>query len=176
MVYKNLFEAKKKGKYDDGDGKDEKCDYVPCKDRLDEEEGEKTLEGKRPPSMRKRTMKDLDDEAKTRETDFLKKKKGEKKKKMDEEVEIAEELLEEADPEQTKPSLEEVVKTILDEEGGAADLEKIEEKLRDKDMEVPMDLEEKLEDMENVMRHKKGDYIEMSGLKEENPDMMLPAE
>ena len=21
-----------KGKYDDGDGKDEKCDYVPCKD------------------------------------------------------------------------------------------------------------------------------------------------
>ena len=98
---------------------------------------------------------------------------------VQEEVEIAEELLEEADPEDTeqiKSSLEEVVKTILDEEGGAADLEKIEEKLRDKDMEVPMDLEEKLEDMENVMRHKKGDYIEMSGLKEENPDMMLPAE
>jgi hypothetical protein len=44
-------------------------------------EGEKTLEGKRPPSMRKRTMKDLDDEAKTRETDFLKKKKGEKKRR-----------------------------------------------------------------------------------------------
>ena len=44
MVYGNLFEAKKKakkkGKYDDGDGKDEKCDYVPCKDRLDEEEVE----------------------------------------------------------------------------------------------------------------------------------------
>ena len=52
-------------------------------------EGEKTLEGKRPPSMRKRTMKDLDDEAKTRETDFLKKKKGEKKeelRKMNEEM------------------------------------------------------------------------------------------
>ena len=98
---------------------------------------------------------------------------------VQEEVEIAEELLEEADPEDTeqiKSSLEEVVKTILDEEGGAADLEKIEEKLIDKNMEVPMDLEEKLEDMENVMRHKKGDYIEMSGLKEENPDMMLPAE
>ena len=52
-------------------------------------EGEKTLEGRRPPSMRKRTMKDLDDEAKTRETDFLKKKKGEKKeelRKMNEEM------------------------------------------------------------------------------------------
>ena len=93
MVYGNLFEAKKKakkkGKYDDGDGKDEKCDYVPCKDRLDEEEVEKTLEGRRPPSMRKRTMKDLDKEAETRETDFLKKKKGEKKeelRKMNEEM------------------------------------------------------------------------------------------
>ena len=44
MVYGNLFEAKKKaekkGKYDDGDGVKEKCDYVPCKDRLDEEEVE----------------------------------------------------------------------------------------------------------------------------------------
>jgi hypothetical protein len=27
---------RKKGKYDDGDGKDEKCDYVPCKDDLEE--------------------------------------------------------------------------------------------------------------------------------------------
>ena len=79
--------------------------------------------------------------------------------------------------EQTKPSLEEAVKTILEEEGGAADLKKIEEKLRDKNMEVPMDLEQRLADMKpNVLRHKKGDYIEMSGLKEENPDMMLPAE
>jgi len=42
------------------------------------EEVVKIIEGKRPPSMRKRTMKDLDDEAKTRETDFLKKKKDEK--------------------------------------------------------------------------------------------------
>ena len=84
--------------------------------------------------------------------------------------------LEEEAHEEAKPSLEEEVKTILDEEGGAADLKKIEEKLRDKNMEVPMDLEEKLKDMKNVMKHKKGDYIEMSGLKEENPDMMLPAE
>ena len=30
--------------------------------------------------------------------------------------------------------------------------------------------------MKNVMKQKKVDYIEMSGLKEENPDMMLPAE
>ena len=37
-------------------------------------------------------------------------------------------------------------------------------------------LEEKLKNMKNVMKHKKGDYIEMSGLKEENPDMMLPVE
>ena len=84
--------------------------------------------------------------------------------------------LEEEAHEEAKPSLEEEVKTILDEEGGAADLKKIKEKFRDKNMEVPMDLEEKLKDMENVMRHPKGDYIEMSGLKEENPDMMLPAE
>ena len=51
------------------------------KSRLKEiikEEVEKIIEGKRPPGMRKRTMKDLDDEAKTRETDFLKKKKDEK--------------------------------------------------------------------------------------------------
>ncbi len=78
--------------------------------------------------------------------------------------------------EEKKPSLEEEVKTILDEEGGAADLKKVKEKLRDKNMEVPMDLEEKLKDMKNVMKHIKGDYIEMSGLKEENPDLMLPAE
>lgn len=91
-------------------------------------------------------------------------------------VELKEEEAQDA-TEQTKPSLEEAVKTILDEEGGAADLKKIEEKLRDKNMEVPMDLEQRLADMKpNVMKHSKGDYIEMSGLKEENPDMMLPAE
>ena len=28
---KPMEEAEEKGKYDDGDGKDEKCDYVPCK-------------------------------------------------------------------------------------------------------------------------------------------------
>jgi len=28
----DMMEEKKKGKYDDGDGKDEKCDYVPCKE------------------------------------------------------------------------------------------------------------------------------------------------
>ena len=83
--------------------------------------------------------------------------------------------LEEEAHEEAKPSLEEEVKTILDEEGGAADLKKIEEKLLDKNMDVS-DLEEKLKDMKNVMKHKKGDYIEMSGLKEENPDMMLPVE
>ena len=83
--------------------------------------------------------------------------------------------LEEEAHEEAKPSLEEEVKTILDEEGGAADLKKIEEKLLAKNMDVS-DLEEKLKDMKNVMKHKKGDYIEMSGLKEENPDMMLPAE
>ena len=86
------------------------------------------------------------------------------------------ELLDEEAHEEAKPSLEEEVKTILDEEGGAADLKKIKEILRDKNMEVPMDLEEKLKDMKNVMKHIKGDYIEMSGLKEENPDLMLPAE
>lgn len=26
------YMGEEKGKYDDGDGKDEKCDYVPCKD------------------------------------------------------------------------------------------------------------------------------------------------
>ena len=81
--------------------------------------------------------------------------------------------LEEEAHEEAKPSLEEEVKTILDEEGGAADLKKIEEKLLAKNMDVS-GLEEKLKDMKNVMRHPKGDYIEMSGLKEENPNMMLP--
>ena len=95
---------------------------------------------------------------------------------LEEEVEITEELFEEESPEQTKPSLEEAAKTILDEEGGAADLKKIDEKLRDKNMEVPMDLEQRLADMKNVMKHSKGDYIEMSGLKDQNPNMMLPEE
>ena len=36
------------------------------------EEVQKIIEGKRPPGMRKRTMKDLDDEAKTRQSNFLK--------------------------------------------------------------------------------------------------------
>lgn len=90
-------------------------------------------------------------------------------------VELKEEEAQDA-TEQTKPSLEEAVKTILDEEGGAADLKKIEEKLRDKNMEVPMDLEQRLADMKNVMKHSKGDYIEMSGLKDQNPNMMLPEE
>ena len=84
-------------------------------------------------------------------------------------------LLDEEAHEEAKPSLEEEVKTILDEEGGAADLKKIEEKILAKNMDVS-GLEEKLKDMKNVMKHKKGDYIEMSGLKEENPDMMLPEE
>ena len=49
------------------------------------EEVQKIIEGKRPPGMRKRTMKDLDDEAKTRETDFLKKKeKEEEEEELDE--------------------------------------------------------------------------------------------
>ena len=51
-------------------------------DREFMEEAEETIEGKRPPGMGKRTMKDLDDEAKTRETNFLKKKKDEKKEKV----------------------------------------------------------------------------------------------
>ncbi len=51
-------------------------------DREYMEEVEETIEGKRPPGMGKRTMKDLDDEAKTRETNFLKKKKDEKKEKV----------------------------------------------------------------------------------------------
>ena len=50
-------------------------------DRKFMEEAEETIEGKRPPGMGKRTMKDLDEEAKTRETNFLKKKKDEKKRK-----------------------------------------------------------------------------------------------
>lgn len=61
------------------------------KSRLKEiikEEVEKILEGKRPPSMRKRTMKDLDDEAKTRETDFLKKKKDEQEEEELEETSV----------------------------------------------------------------------------------------
>ena len=84
-------------------------------------------------------------------------------------------LLDEEAHEEAEPSLEEAVKTILDEAGGAADLKKIEEKLLAKKMDIT-GLEEKLKDMENVKKHKKGDYIEMSGLKEENPDMMLPEE
>ena len=51
---KNII-TEEKGKYDDGDGKDEKCDHVPCKDnkeeldeaQLDEEEVEESVRGYR---------------------------------------------------------------------------------------------------------------------------------
>ena len=36
---------KHKGKYDDGDDKDEKCDHVPCKERLEEEGNKVTMHG-----------------------------------------------------------------------------------------------------------------------------------
>ena len=70
--------------------KSEKVDYSKYKDGDDVmstkkvDEVQNTIEGKRPPGMRKRTMKDLDDEAKTRETDFLKKKKDEEEEELDE--------------------------------------------------------------------------------------------
>ena len=35
---KTVLDEKTKGKFDDGDGKDEKCDYVDCEDKKDKEE------------------------------------------------------------------------------------------------------------------------------------------
>jgi hypothetical protein len=37
-------ESKEKGKYDDGDGKDEKCDYVDCEDEGDKKVKEESLD------------------------------------------------------------------------------------------------------------------------------------
>lgn len=55
-----LSEGKKKGKYDDGDGKDEKCDYVDCgdkdkseKSKDDKKKGSKPEKGKVPPQFKK---------------------------------------------------------------------------------------------------------------------------
>ena len=55
---------------------------------------------------------------------------GSRNKAIENSLEKQGKLEEEEFPEQTKPSLEEAVKTILDEEGGAADLKKIKEKLK----------------------------------------------
>ena len=90
---KSLLEKEKKGKKKpDGDG-----DGVPPwadKDDDDPEVQEETVqEAGRPHSMRGgRTMADLDKDAKTRETDFLKKKEGEEEEEaQDEEEVVAEE-------------------------------------------------------------------------------------
>ena len=43
-VFAPQTEAKEKGKYDDGDGKDEKCDYVDCEDEGDKKVKEESLD------------------------------------------------------------------------------------------------------------------------------------
>ncbi len=60
-VLEILKEKKNKGAYDDGDGKDEKCDYVPCGDEEDKPK-KKAKKGEVPPQFRKKGKKDKDEE------------------------------------------------------------------------------------------------------------------
>ena len=57
-----LTEGKKKGKYDDGDGKDEKCDYVDCGDneKSDKKKSSKPKKGKIPDQFKKNKKEDKD--------------------------------------------------------------------------------------------------------------------
>lgn len=64
-----MEEAEEKGKYDDGDGKDEKCDHVPCKDQDKKaDKGDKKEEksdkdtSKVPPQLRKHVKGKMDEQ------------------------------------------------------------------------------------------------------------------
>lgn len=79
-----------------------------------------------------------------------------KKKKTNESIDLLE----------TVKDAEEAIIDTLEKEGGAAGLEPLEKAIEDIELPDDFDIEDFLEKMEDVEQHKKGDYIEMTGLEE----------
>jgi len=61
---------------------------------------------------------------------------------------------------------EEEILDTLDAEGGAAGLDPLEDAIKDMDLPDDFDIEQFLEEMEDVIQHEAGDYIEKTGLEE----------
>ena len=61
---------------------------------------------------------------------------------------------------------EEEILDTLDAEGGAAGLDPLEDAVKDMDLPDDFDIEQFLEEMEDVIQHEAGDYIEKTGLEE----------
>tara|TARA_R100001509_G_scaffold159813_1_gene126724 strand:- start:330 stop:1178 length:849 start_codon:yes stop_codon:yes gene_type:complete len=79
-----------------------------------------------------------------------------KKKKTNESIDLLE----------TVKDAEEAIIDTLEKEGGAAGLDPLEKAIEDIELPDDFDIEDFLEKMKNVEQHKKGDYIEMTGLEE----------
>lgn len=116
---------KKMGKYDDGDGKEEKCDYVPCKEEKIEETDHSTLraaqtdeenfeDDRKAAGLKKQgeiMKKDLEDE----EKESSKKKVGENFDKMLELLKLSDQVQNESDDEEdeNKEELEEDMNSFM---------------------------------------------------------------
>ncbi len=81
---------------------------------------------------------------------------GKKKKKTNESMDLLE----------TVKDAEEAIIDTLEKEGGAAGLDPLEKAIEDIELPDDFDIEDFLEKMKDVEQHKKGDYIEMTGLEE----------
>ena len=79
-----------------------------------------------------------------------------KKKKTNESIDLLE----------TVKDAEEAIIDTLEKEGGAAGLDPLEKAIEDIELPDDFDIEDFLEKMKHVEQHKKGDYIEMTGLEE----------
>ena len=79
-----------------------------------------------------------------------------KKKKTNESIDLLE----------TVKDAEEAIIDTLEKEGGAAGLDPLEKAIEDIELPDDFDIEDFLEKMKDVEQHKKGDYIEMTGLEE----------
>ena len=79
-----------------------------------------------------------------------------KKKKANESIDLLEDL----------QDAEEAILDTLDDEGGAAGLDPLEDAVEDLDLPEDFDIDEFLDDMKDVIQHEAGDYIEKTGLEE----------
>ena len=77
-------------------------------------------------------------------------------KKKNESINLSEDL----------QNAEEEILDTLDAEGGAAGLDPLEDAIKDMDLPDDFDIEQFLEEMEDVIQHEAGDYIEKTGLEE----------
>ena len=79
---------------------------------------------------------------------------GKKKKKANESIDLLEDL----------QDAEEAILDTLEKEGGAAGLDPLEDAVEDLDLPEDFDIEEFIEEMEYVVQHEAGDYVEKTGL------------